>query len=52
MTTTTDAIGDIVDQVFPELEGKPGDEIDEGDPRLTDLVWALSLSAGRIPILP
>ena len=52
MTTTTDAIEDIADNVFPELKDEPGDGTAQGDPRLTDLIWALCLSAGRIPLLP
>jgi hypothetical protein len=52
MTTTAEAVGDIVDHVFPELDEEPGDGTAQGDPRLADLIWALSLSAGRIPLLP
>jgi len=52
VTTTVDAIEDLVDNVFPEPDGEPGDGTAQGDPRLADLIWALSLSAGRIPLLP
>jgi hypothetical protein len=54
MTTTTeqiDAVEAITDALFPEPEQRSEVKL-LPDPKLAGLIWALSLSAGRMPMIP